>query len=103
MKINTVYLMLGALTLFSCDPSHKKKCEWYLMPEPTLIGTSSPGYIPVCARNLTIDKEYCRIEATLEFAKSVYGKKFRFDDMEIDKSGKFPKKVIAIDLTQCAE
>jgi hypothetical protein len=101
MKFWLATLILTSGTFFGCDPHNKKKCEWYLMPEPSLIGKSSPGFIPVCARNLTINKEYCRLEASMDLAKSVYGKKFRFDDMEIDKAGRFPKKVVKIDFSAC--
>lgn len=84
------------VTLFSCDPERKKECEWYLMPEPSLKSSVDPGFIPVCARNLTSNKQYCRLQAKIEFAKKFYGKKFRFVDMDIETSGRFPRKVLSI-------
>lgn len=80
-----------------CDPERKKKCEWYLMPEPSLSGTTDPGYIPVCARNLTNNKQYCKLQAELEFSKRIYGKKFRYSEMKIDDVGRFPKKILSIE------
>ena len=57
--------------LTSCDPDHKKKCEWHLMPDPTSKSKTEEGYIPVCARNLVVNKEDCRLQAKLEYAKSI--------------------------------
>lgn len=68
---------------FSCDREGRKQCEWVLEPESTLIGKTEPGYIPVCARNRKTNKQDCRIQATLEYAKSVQGKKFRYVDMVV--------------------
>ena len=99
-KLLLCVLMTGAVFLLGCDPERKKKCEWYLMPEPSLQGTTDPGYIPVCARNLTNNMQYCRLQAKLDFAKKVYGKKFRYVDMVIDEKGRFPRKVTSIETCQ---
>lgn len=100
MMSNRIVLLLfvaTGLSLFmGCDPERKKKCEWYLMPEPNLAGTTTEGYIPVCARNLENNKQYCRLQATLEFSKKYYNKRFKFVDMKIDESGRFPKTVQSI-------
>ena len=86
---------------FGCDPERKKKCEWFLEPEPELKGTvTKAGFIPVCARNFTNNKQYCRLQASMDFAKAVYGKKFKFVDMKIDSSGRFPKTVLDIKTCQ---
>lgn len=63
------------------------------MPDPARIGEADEGYIPVCARNLVINKENCYLQATLEMTQKYYGKKFRMVDLEIDRSGKFPRKI----------
>jgi hypothetical protein len=79
--------------LFSCDPEGKKECQWTLEPEPNLIGTTSePGMIPVCARNRTKNKQDCRFQAPLDFAKSAYGKKFKYVDVASDNS-KMPRVI----------
>ncbi len=86
-------VILPALTTFSCDPEGKKECQWTLDPEPKLIGTTTePGMIPVCARNRTTNKEDCRFQAPLDFAKSAFEKKFRYVDLESDNS-KLPRVV----------
>jgi len=82
--------------LSGCDWNHTKKCEWYLMPDPDRIGKSDEGYIPVCARNLVINKENCYLQATLSLTREYYGKKFRMVDVEIDRSGQFPRTVTSI-------
>ncbi len=66
------------------------------MPDPTRIGKSDEGYIPVCARNLEINMEQCNLQATLEFTEKNYGKKFKAVDMKLDLEGKFPRKVVDI-------
>ena len=96
-RILLLVIAAASLSVFlGCDPERKKKCEWYLMPEPSLKGTTTEGYIPVCARNLTNNKQYCRLQASLDFSKKYYQKKFRFVDMKIDESGRFPKTVESI-------
>ncbi len=82
------------LTL-ACDPEHKKKCEWYLMPDTVRIGQVQEGFIPVCARNLVVNKEDCRLQSTLDFAKSAYNKKFRYSEMKV-KSLAIPRTIDAI-------
>ncbi len=99
-------VFISALTLFgvsmaACDLNHQERCEWYLMPnpDPEWIEKVDPGYIPVCARNLVINRENCDLQATLEFAETHYGKKMRYIDIEIDKTSRFPRKVTG--LTEC--
>lgn len=86
--------VLSCLT--GCDWEHTKECEWYLMPEPSLIDKTDEGFIPVCARNLTINKEKCRMQATEEIARKYYGQKFRLVDLVVDLEGKFPRTVISL-------
>ena len=74
-----------SMLLAGCDPEGKKECQWTLEPEPKLIGTTNePGMIPVCARNRTTNKEDCRFQASMDFAKSAWTKKFRYVDIESD-------------------
>lgn len=94
MNIFGKILMASPLLLIlGCDPEGKKECQWTLEPEPNLIGTTSePGMIPVCARNRTTNKQDCRFQAPLDFAKSAFEKKFRYVDLESDNS-KMPRIV----------
>lgn len=70
--------------LIACDSEGKKKCDWVLEPEPKLIGKTEEGFIPVCARNRKTMKQDCRLQTSLEKAKSYSGKVFRYVDMEIE-------------------
>jgi hypothetical protein len=70
--------------LSGCDPEGKEKCQWTLEPEERLIGKTEPNLIPVCARNRTTNKEDCRFQTTLEFAKSAWTKHFRYVDIDAD-------------------
>lgn len=88
-----VLTVLAMTSLTGCDPEGKKECEWTLDPEPKLIGTTTePGMIPVCARNRVKNKEDCRFQAPLDFAKSAFNRKFRYVDLESDNR-KIPRIV----------
>lgn len=78
---------LLALLITGCDLEGKKKCQWTLEPEPNLKGSATvAGMIPVCARNRTTNKQDCRFQADMEFAKAAWMKKFRYVDIESDNS-----------------
>ena len=79
-------ILAGLLT--GCDPEGKKQCDWVLEPEPKLDGTVDPGFIPVCARNRKTMKEDCRLQATIDYAKSVLNRKFRYTDMRVASPGR---------------
>jgi len=81
------WLILTPFVLLACDPDGKRQCAWVLEPEPKLIGTTAAGFIPVCARNRTTMKEDCRLQATLDYAKGAYGRKFRYVDMDLKSHG----------------
>lgn len=88
--------MISVVLLAACDPEGKKQCEWTLEPEPKLIGTTTEqGMIPVCARNRTRNKEDCRFQASMDFAKSAWDKKFKYDDIESDNT-KMPRIIKSI-------
>ena len=82
--------------LVSCDKEHKKKCEWYLIPdtarydqrkEERINGKLDEGQIPVCARNFVTNKQDCRLETTIEFAKKAYERKFKLVDLKVKELG----------------
>lgn len=91
LLLMTIYMGL----LLSCDPEHKKKCEWYLMPDADRLGKVEEPFIPVCARNFKTLKQDCRLQAPLEFARNAYNKKFRYIDMKIDGPG-IPRTILSI-------
>ncbi len=90
-----VLVFLALISLVSCDPEHKKKCEWYLMPDPDRIDKVQEGFIPVCARNFKTNKQDFRLQAPLDFARTAYNKKFRYIDMKIDGPG-IPRTIQSI-------
>ena len=101
MKIFKIpVVILFSMALFSCDPEGKKECQWTLEPEIKLQGTTQPGMIPVCARNRVTNKEDCRYQATMDFAKSAWMKKFRYVDIDSDNSH-HPR--IIKDIKYCSE
>jgi hypothetical protein len=82
-------LLLPLIFLLSgCDTERKKKCEWTLEPDTNRkVDEVNPGYVPACARNRTALKQDCRLEVTLELAKQLEGKKFRYVDMKVKNYG----------------
>lgn len=94
-RFKAACLAAASLLLVACDPEGHKQCAWVLEPEPRLEGRVDPGYIPVCARNRTTMKEDCRLQATLDYAKSVYGRKFRYVDLRVANPG-LPRTITTI-------
>ena len=86
---------LGTVFLWGCDPEGRKNCDWVLEPEAKLIGTVDAGFIPVCARNRQANKEDCRLQTTLEYAEKVYGRKFRYIDLRVERLG-LPRTISTI-------
>jgi hypothetical protein len=87
-------LILAALT-GACDPEHKGACEWFLMPNDVKVSTVDDGYVPVCARNLGVNKEDCRLQTTLKFAEKAYRRRFRYTDLKVKDFG-LPRTIDSI-------
>ncbi|MEI8027215.1 MAG: hypothetical protein WCI18_12785 [Pseudomonadota bacterium] len=87
------FLGLSGCELFT---NNKSKCQWYAMPEADNKEKVDEGYIPICVRNYVTNKQNCQLQATLELAESVYQKAFRYDDLQIDMEGRFPRKIIKV-------
>lgn len=85
-------IVLALVPLTACDPEHKEKCEWYLVPDVERIGQADEGYIPVCARNYVVNKQDCRLQTTQPFAEKVYQRRFRYTDLRI-KNYRAPRTV----------
>lgn len=93
--MNLIRGMLGLLLLGllgACDPQHRRQCEWYLVPDLDRPVDGDGSVIPVCARNFVTNKQDCRLEADLEYAKSVYNRKFRYSDLRVKNVG-IPRRV----------
>lgn len=84
-----------ALLLSSCDFYRKRKCEWYLVPEPDHLDRVEAGWVPLCARNYVVNKQRCNLKARFDFAQDVYGYPFRYSSLKI-KGGPFPKEVESV-------
>lgn len=94
-KTNSLIFLLVAIWVSGCDPNHKKKCEWHLVPELRHKQTVEPGWVSLCAKNYVTMKQKCFIQAKLGFSEKIYGRKFRYVDLELDEKS-FPKKVSTI-------
>ena len=93
-------LVIMTMNLSGCDPEHRKKCEWYLMPDPARREDTKieSGMIPVCARNLVVNKEDCRFQAPFEFAQQAWNRKFRYVDIESGVA--LPRKITNINFCE---
>lgn len=91
--------LLFILAFGACDPEGRKKCEWTLEPEPDLMDRVDPGFIPVCARNRSRNKQDCRLQWTLVEAKNFSGKTFRYTDIQFTEKT-MPKTIKTIK-TRC--
>jgi len=89
--LTLVALIIGA-SLTSCDFYRKKKCEWYMVPEPKHISLVKPDWVSLCIRNYTSEKQVCFYQAKVDFAEKMDGVKFRFVDMKI-KEGTHPRVI----------
>ena len=89
MKVLRFIPLLPLVLTFniSCDPERKSQCEWYLVPDETRIGKTDKGYIPVCARNYVSVKQDCRLQTTLQFAKKVHEKTFKYVELTVEDYG----------------
>jgi len=97
--MNKLGFILGSLTLpllVGCDPYHKDKCEWYLVPEPEHIDLVEPGWVSLCARNYVINKERCYLKSTIEFAKEANGKLVRLSSLKIAETGLYPREILSV-------
>lgn len=92
-------LFAAGFMLTACDPYHKNKCEWYLVPEPDHADSVESGWVALCARNYVINKQRCQLRAKLGFAKKVFNKPFRYTSLKV-KPGKYPKEVESVTLCQ---
>ena len=100
-RLMTLLLLgLGGWGLTGCDPERRKKCEWYLVPDPERKGQVDEGMIPVCARNYISNKQDCRLQTTLKYAKKLHKKTFRYVDLKVENYG-LPRTIKEI--TLCKE
>jgi hypothetical protein len=94
---------LMAMTLLSfagCDLEGKKQCAWFIeydaKRDPRL---TLEGYVPVCVKNLTANKQDCRFVITADKGVQYYGKYFRYVDIHVT-SVALPRIIKSIDLCQ---
>ena len=83
--ITAISIFLISTTLSSCDMGRKKKCEWYMVPEPKHKSLVKPDWVSLCLRNYTSGKQVCFYQAHVDLAEKMDGVKFRFVDLKIEK------------------
>ena len=88
MLKKTCLLFINILFLFACDPERRKECEWVLVPDKSRIDKVDEGFIPVCARNYVSQKQDCRLQTKLDYAKKVHKKTFRYTELVVVDYGK---------------
>ena len=83
-----VLVFLIFISSTGCDPERRTKCEWYLTADPSRIGKTDHGLIPVCARNYVANKQDCRLQTNLDYAKKNHLRAFKYDDLKVVDYGK---------------
>ncbi len=96
-KISLIVMLLifSSAAFRGCQSEGKKDCDWVLEPAPENAGKADEGYVPVCARNRTADRQDCQLQIKLELAKTTDGKKFRYSDIKFGEKN-FPKIIESI-------
>lgn len=92
-----VIAILFLMSMVSCDLLHKKKCEWYLVPEPKHKDYVESGWVSICVRNFKLDRQKCYLKMKLEEAEKVHGKPIRYDSLRLDDAS-FPRTVVKYEL-----
>lgn len=77
-------MVVAALSMMSCDPDGKKQCGWFIeydahRPERLAL----EGYVPVCVKNLKMNKQDCRFVITADKGVEYYNKYFRYTDVKV--------------------
>ncbi len=85
-----VIVWLG-LALVACDPMRKKKCEWYLVPNPKANAVMEEGWVSLCVANFKLGRQRCYFTAKPEFVEKVNGVPFRYDSLRYTDT--FPKEI----------
>ena len=83
IKSNYIILLVALATLTSCEYISQRRCEWYLMVDQDNQHLVEPGMISLCLRNFNSNKQKCSLQATIDLAESVDGKKLRASDVVI--------------------
>ena len=79
--------------IWGCDCQRLEKCEWYIVPEEKHAHLVKPGFVSVCLRNYTTNKEKCILDMKLEDAEHVYGKKVTYSSVVLDEKN-FPRRIL---------
>ena len=67
-----------------------------LEPDPARIAKIGEGFVPACARNRVVNKQDCRLQTIIDFAKKLEGKHFKYSDMKLKSYG-IPRTIQSID------
>jgi hypothetical protein len=89
-------LGLTVMGLVSCDPDGKKQCAWFIEYDanrPDRLALE--GYVPVCAKNLKMNKQDCRFDIPADKGVEYYNKYFRYVDVKVT-SVALPRIIVSI-------
>lgn len=83
IKILTLITFLICALQTACDPERRKECEWFFAPNPDTSKMTDKNMVAVCAKNLISNKQDCRLQTDLEFAKKASKLRFRYSQLKV--------------------
>lgn len=80
--------------LTACDPERKKKCEWYIVPNPKANEMMEPGWVSLCVANFKLGRQKCYFTAKPDLVEKLNGIPFRYNTLKYSDS--FPRKILSV-------
>ena len=99
VSVLRVAVLLSLTTIYACQCARQSKCEWVMVPDDRNAKYAEEGYAIVCFRNYENNKQKCFLTIKLSLAEKIYGKKFKYSEVEFDHD-KSPKEVLDIKACQ---
>ena len=97
MKSRTVKTLTPLIlftSLSGCDLQRMKKCEWYIVPNPSANEVMEPGWVSLCVANFKLGKQRCYFTAKPDFVEKINGIPFTYASMKYTKT--FPRKILSV-------
>ncbi|NRA45475.1 MAG: hypothetical protein HRU09_11025 [Oligoflexales bacterium] len=85
-------ITLSCAFIQACDCQNTRKCEWKIEKDPKNMDMASNGFVSVCIKNYSINRQKCILEIEESRLNQVLNKTFVYRDIEID-SNKMPRRI----------
>ena len=88
-SMKKILMVILSIFVISCDCQRKNECEWKIEVDYEHQESVSKGFVGMCVRNYTLNKQKCYIEIEKNRVKDLEGKMFRYKDINIEYSKKY--------------